>query len=187
MSLALDVSPLLLHVHCGRVCRLTQEGRCWQDEDRFSNVCALSVKADVLTVHSQKHTLTHTYMAIQCLGILPTALLSVICYQQKTGKVKYLVWSIFKQVQDVFPGSTFMGEFVSVRPDRISVYFTLVYWLEGGCEKICNLMSPSVLLELIFRWLNNKHLWFIWRTSHTTWPSTLHLLLIHYCDLQSSG
>lgn len=40
------------------------------------------------------HRLTHTHMctmAIQCLGSLPTALLSVIRYQLKTGRANYLV------------------------------------------------------------------------------------------------
>lgn len=43
-----------LYVHCGR---LTQEGRCRQDLDSSSNICALPVKADVFGVQPPSVTL----------------------------------------------------------------------------------------------------------------------------------
>lgn len=77
--------------------------RCWQEEDRFSNVCAISVKADVFNLYSHTHTLECVCTSTtQCLGTLPKALMSVTCYQLKTGSRKYLVWRIFKHSVRVF-------------------------------------------------------------------------------------
>lgn len=48
-----------------------------------------------LCSHMHMHSHRNTTVA-QCLGSLPRALLSVICYQLKTGRAEYLVWNVFK-------------------------------------------------------------------------------------------
>ena len=84
------------------MCRLRHLGRqVLAGRDRFSNVCALLMKADVRSVRSHC-TLTHIHtctIANQCLGSLHMALLSVVRYQPKTERPKYLVWSVFKHLK----------------------------------------------------------------------------------------
>ena len=110
MSMALDVS-LALHVHCGRVSCFARGGRFWQDGDRFSNVCALSVKADVLNVHKHTHAHTHTHMHCSKPVSGEFALSSVVCRllsaENREGKIFSLEHLQTLKVRDFVPGFCF--------------------------------------------------------------------------------
>lgn len=74
--------PLPFHFHCECVHCITQKDRCWQDGDRFSNVCALSMSTDVLAMHS--HTNTYDPESGEF-----TRSSVAICYQSEAGRKKY--------------------------------------------------------------------------------------------------
>lgn len=115
MSLALDVSlsSLLSIVDVSAASlRRAGVGRMGTGSQMF----VLFQWKQMFSLCIHMHTHSHTHMctvAIQRLGSLPAALLSVIRYRLKTGRANYLVWSFLKHYKSkvLFLGlaSTFYG------------------------------------------------------------------------------
>lgn len=68
---------------------------------------------------SQSHACTLTRALWQCLGSLPIALSSVVCYQVETGRGKYLLWNFFRYLKPkvLLPG------FVLTFMDKVDCWF----------------------------------------------------------------
>lgn len=142
MSLALDAFPFFFSVYCGCVFCLSQGGRCWQDEDSFSNIYALSVKADVLALQSYSHTPTHALRQFCVWGVCPSFCCpSFVIRWKQIGQTIYFgkVFTYLKS-KDFFSGFalTFIDG-VWQFPGWIWVYFFNDLWL------LCNLYTSTIL------------------------------------------
>lgn len=91
--------PFRLLVHCGHVSCFTGVGRRRTGFQMFVLFQWKQMFSTYILTHTLECVCTST---TQCLGTLPKALMSVTCYQLKTGSRKYLVWRIFKHSVRVF-------------------------------------------------------------------------------------